>query len=89
MFDVKFHPGNLLFQLLDIILCLFRVEFQDTFHLDLQQKFYIVIRHRTNQFRQKRFQTFPHVNHHLIDRLALLEFFILINTFFYEYFFQR
>ena len=89
MLDVKFHPRNLLFQSLNIILSLFRVELQDSFHLDLQQELYIVIRHRTNQFWQERFQAFPHVNHHLINRLALLEFFILVNTFFNKYLFQR
>ena len=89
MLYIEFHAGNLLFQSLDIILRLFRVKFQDTLHLDLQQQLDIIICHRADQLRQEGFQALAHVYHHLVHRFTLLELLILVYTFFNKYLFQR
>ena len=80
MLYIVFHPGNLIFQSLDIILSLLGIELQDTLHLDFQQLLDIIIRHGTNQMRYKRLQTLAYMHDNFLYRSALLEFLVFIYS---------
>ena len=51
VFDIMFHHSNLFIQTPDIMIGFFRAKLQDSFHLDLQQFFHIVIGHLPVEFR--------------------------------------
>ena len=80
--DVLFHPG-------DEFVRLVRVEFQDTSHFDFHQFENILFGHFTDKLRIIGCQTFVDMCAGCVHIFGLLEFFVLIDTFFDKYLLER
>ena len=80
---------NFCFQTGNQFVCFILIEFQDTCHFDFHQAKNIFLSHFTHKLRIERSQAFVNVFAGNVHVFSLLKLFVLIDTLFDEYLFQR